>query len=105
MTEDERPQGLVPGSGRRIEPRAFQQMISLRLDGGLVAALRAHAAEVGRSLSDVLREAAIRYLRDVQSEHEVTVRWTVINGTRSASPDSREYETVLPPAGVVRASA
>lgn len=50
MTAGDRPQGLVPESGRPVEPKALQQMISVRLDGGLVGALRAHARDSGGDL-------------------------------------------------------
>jgi predicted DNA-binding protein len=70
-------------------------MVSLRLDGGVAAALRAYARETGRSLSDILREAATNYIREVQAAHSVTLHYTVTNRTRSASDDPWEFETVL----------
>jgi hypothetical protein len=94
MTENERPQELVPGSGHRVEPRALQQMVSVRLDGALVAELRAHAREAGMSLSDLLREAVTRYLGEFAERQAVTVHWTVTNGTRTNAPTSREFDTV-----------
>src|SRR5215469_479323 len=39
-TMPERPTGLIPGSGRRGEPKALDAMISARFDAGLAARAR-----------------------------------------------------------------
>lgn len=41
-----------------VEPRRMQQMMSLRLDSDMVAALRDVASQRGVSVSDLLREGA-----------------------------------------------
>jgi Arc/MetJ-type ribon-helix-helix transcriptional regulator len=78
MTVD-RPQGLIEGSGRRGEARRLDQMISVRLDPVLVAALRDLAAKRGASLSDVLREAAILLLHREEAQNVITFRVNVTN--------------------------
>jgi Arc/MetJ-type ribon-helix-helix transcriptional regulator len=78
MTVD-RPQGLIEGSGHRGEARRLDQMISVRLDPVLVAALKDLAAKRGVSLSDVLREAALLLLHREEAQNVITFRVNVIN--------------------------
>jgi hypothetical protein len=78
MTVD-RPQGIIEGSGRRGEARRLDQMISVRLDPVLVAALRDLAAKRGVSLSDVLREAALLLLHREEAQNVITFRVSVTN--------------------------
>lgn len=47
---------VVEGSAEEIEPRRVPQMVSLRLDGEILAILRDIATERGISMSDLLRE-------------------------------------------------
>lgn len=75
----ERPEGLIPGSGRRGEPRRLDQMISARLDPTLVAALKALAAKRGVSFSDIVREAALLLLAREEATNRVTFEVSVIN--------------------------
>lgn len=49
---------IVAGSGRRGKPRRMAQMVSVRLDGELVAELRTIAQERNTTISDLLREGA-----------------------------------------------
>ena len=76
---DDRPQGLVEGSGRRGEPRRLVQMVSARLDPILVAALRRLAARRGISLSDALREGAILLLARDAASNLITFEVSVTN--------------------------
>jgi len=75
----DRPEGLVEGSGRRLEPRRLDQMISARLDPTVVAALRELARQRHVSLSDILREAALLLLRHENSHNVITFRVDVTN--------------------------
>lgn len=93
MTDTERPRDLVPGSGRQLEPKALQQMISVRVDGAVVAELRALTRETGMSLSDLIRDAVTRYVSEFAEREAVTVHWTVTNGTRGTMPESRKFDT------------
>jgi hypothetical protein len=79
---DERPQGLVEGSGRRGESRRLDQMISARLDPTLVAALKSLAAKRGMSLSDVLREAALLLIAREEASNLITFDVTITNERR-----------------------
>jgi predicted DNA-binding protein len=58
------------GSGESIDGRRLDQMVSVRLAPDLVAALRGLAEESGRSISDLLREAAANL---VESRSRVTL--------------------------------
>lgn len=49
---------IIAGSGRRGKPRRMAQMVSVRLDGELVANLRVIARERNTTISDLLREGA-----------------------------------------------
>lgn len=62
VTTPGHPQDIIAGSGQRGEPRQLSQMTSVRLSPPLVAALREHAQRHGKSVSDLLREAAIAML-------------------------------------------
>src|SRR5260370_41806243 len=86
----DRPQGLVEGSGRRGEPRRLDQMISARLDPVLVAALKQFAEQRGISLSDVLREAALRLLAREEAQNVIIFCVGVTNETR---PDGIAHES------------
>jgi hypothetical protein len=61
---DEARGQVVEGSGERIAGRRLPQVISLRLDGDLLSALRAYASDKNLSLSDVIRSAAVRFLEE-----------------------------------------
>jgi hypothetical protein len=55
---------IVAGSGQRGNPRRMAQMVSARLDGELVAKLRAVAEQRNLTLSELLREGAELIVRD-----------------------------------------
>jgi Arc/MetJ-type ribon-helix-helix transcriptional regulator len=93
MTID-RPQGLIEGSGRRGEARRLDQMISVRLDPVLVAALRDLAAKRGVSLSDVLREAALLLLHREEAQNVITFRVNVTN-ERPAGITRESFDTEI----------
>jgi hypothetical protein len=78
----EHPEGLVEDAGRRGEARRLDQMISVRLDPLLVAALRKLADARGISLSDVLRDAAVQMLAREEAHNVRTFRVEVTNETR-----------------------
>lgn len=54
----ERPEGLIPGSGRKGRPRVLEQMMSARFPPPLLAQARAAAEEDGIKFSDWIRNAA-----------------------------------------------
>jgi Arc/MetJ-type ribon-helix-helix transcriptional regulator len=81
----DRPEDLVEGSGRRLESRRLDQMISVRLDPTLVAALRELASQRQVSLSDILREAALLLLRHENAQNVITFRVDVTNERTGAT--------------------
>ncbi len=92
----ERPEGLIEDAGRRGEPRRLDQMISVRLDPLLVAALRKLAEARGVSLSDVLREAALQLLAHEEAQNVRTFCVEVTNETRpEARRDSYRQDVPL----------
>jgi hypothetical protein len=71
---------VIEGSGRRVAPRRLGQMVSVRLEPGLVEALRELAGRRGVSLSEALREAAIRLLEaDEAASKTVSSSWQVVS--------------------------
>jgi hypothetical protein len=72
---------VVQGSGRPATPRRMGQMVSLRLEPDLAAALRELAASRGTSVSDLLREAATLLLSSEEDERPSRVTWHVVGGT------------------------
>ncbi len=92
----ERPQGLVEGSGHRGDSRRLDQMVSARLDPRLVADLRQLAEKRGISLSDVLREAAIRLLSREEAENVISFSINVINETRPGGIAHTSFEAEIP---------
>jgi hypothetical protein len=53
---------VVEGSGRISEPRRLGQMLSVRLEPQLAAALREVAERRGNTVSELLRNAAIELI-------------------------------------------
>ena len=70
---------VVEGSGRAVAPRRLGQMVSVRLEPGLVEELRELARRRGVSLSEALREAAIRLLEADQVASRTTSSWQVVS--------------------------
>lgn len=64
-------------STEAVEPARLSQMVSLRLDGHVAAALRDLANERGCSLSELLREAASRLLDEAARPATPMVRFEV----------------------------
>ena len=50
---------------RAIEPRSLDHMVSARFEPNLVVAMRERATALGITMSQLIREAAWRYLLDV----------------------------------------
>jgi predicted DNA-binding ribbon-helix-helix protein len=63
---------VVEGSGRVAAPRRLGQMVSLRLEPSVAEALRELANRRGISLSELLREAAIRLFEAEQATSHTT---------------------------------
>jgi predicted DNA-binding ribbon-helix-helix protein len=70
---------VVEGSGRVVPPRRLGQMVSVRLEPGLVEALRELANRRGISVSEALREAAIRLLEADQADSKATSSWHIVS--------------------------
>jgi hypothetical protein len=71
---------VVEGSGRAVAPRRLGQMVSVRLEPGLVEALRELARRRGISLSEALREASIRLLEaDEATSRTVSSSWQIVS--------------------------
>jgi hypothetical protein len=77
---------VVEGSGRVVTPRRLGQMVSVRLDPGLVEALRELANRRGISLSDVLRDAAIRLLEAEEAASRTTTSWRIVSQPMVPTP-------------------
>jgi predicted DNA-binding ribbon-helix-helix protein len=71
---------VVEGSGRVVAPRRLGQMVSVRLEPGLAEALRELANRRGISVSEALREAAIRLLEADQAASRTTSSWRIVSG-------------------------
>lgn len=78
----------VKGSGRALEGRDLPQMLSVRLSGDLVSALRAVAADRSASVSELIREGAAIVVTMAQSAPYWVVFSRVDNGSIS---DARRY--------------
>lgn len=70
---------VVAGSGRAVAPRRLGQMVSVRLEPGLVEALRELANRRGISVSEALREAAVLLLEADEVASKATVSWHVVS--------------------------
>jgi hypothetical protein len=70
---------VVEGSGRLVTPRRLGQMVSVRLEPGLVEALRELASRRGISVSEALREAAVRLLEADDVASRATFSWHVVS--------------------------
>ena len=71
---------IVAGSGKLGKPRRMPRMVSVRLDGELVAELRAVARQRNTTISELLREGAEIIVRDAYAD-AVTVKVTRSEGT------------------------
>ena len=78
---------VADDEGEPLEPVNLTQMISLRLDSALVAALRQLAQSRGTTLSDVLRDAAADLLRaeDARRGRRPVVSYEVRMGEETQS--------------------
>ena len=79
---------VVEGSGRAVASRRLDQMISLRLEPELAAALRELANHRGVSVSELLREGAIRLLDADRTATGSFFTWEVVSVP--GLPNSRE---------------
>jgi hypothetical protein len=78
---------VVSESGSRGTPRRMSQMISVRLDGELVASLRTVAQQRGLTLSDLLREGAELIVQHAYEEARPKISVT-ISGAHEALPSA-----------------
>ena len=78
---------VISGSGVQGSPRRMPQMVSVRLDGGLVSSLRAIAEQRGLTLSDLLREGAEMVVQNAYASAQPRMRFT-ISGAQEALPTS-----------------
>jgi hypothetical protein len=79
---------VVEGSGRVVAPRRLGQMVSVRLEPGLAEALRELAHRRGVSVSEALREAAIRLLEADAAASKATVSWQVVSVPTVPAPSA-----------------
>ena len=70
---------VVEGSGKAVAPKRLDQMISLRLEPELAAALRELANRRGVSVSELLRDGAIRLLKAERAATGSSFTWDVIS--------------------------
>jgi Ribbon-helix-helix protein, copG family len=70
---------VVEGSGRPVAPRRLDQMISLRLEPDLAAALRGLAERRGVTVSELLREGAIALLEEDRGSTAPSFTWHVVS--------------------------
>jgi predicted DNA-binding ribbon-helix-helix protein len=81
---------VVAGSGKRGKPRRMAQMVSVRLDGELVSALRNIAEQRGVTVSDLLREGAERIVQKTYAAAQPRVSYTVY-GANQAFPTASDH--------------
>lgn len=74
--------GDVEGEPREVAGRDIKQMLSVRIEGGLVAELRQIAQSRGVKVSDLLREAAAKLASDYKTP---TLQIRSLTVTQSAS--------------------
>jgi Ribbon-helix-helix protein, copG family len=70
---------VVRGSGRVATPRKLGDMVSLRLEPELAEALRRLADRRGASVSELLREGAIRLLAEERANTASTFTWRIVS--------------------------
>lgn len=73
--------GEVEEDAHRVVAKDLKQMISLRLDSTLAGCLREMALEQGTSVSDLLRDAALRIVEEHQSR-QVSVAVTYVRALK-----------------------
>lgn len=70
---------VIEGSGRAVPPRRLGDMVSLRLEPGLAGALRELANRRQTSVSELLREAAVRLVEDERLSANQGYSWRVVS--------------------------
>jgi hypothetical protein len=71
---NERPAGIIEGSGRAGLPRALPHMVSIRWHASLLEATRLYAESKNLTISDVVRLAVTDYLEE-NSDHPPLLGW------------------------------
>ena len=91
---------IIPGAGRRGTPRRMDQIVSVRLDGDLIARLKTVARRRGLTLSELVREGAELVAREPQPAETTMVFITVHGGPRpqvvASEPDEPLLATAVP---------
>ncbi len=82
---------VVSGSGKRGKPRRMAQMVSVRLNGELISALRAIAEQRGVTVSDLLREGAEQVVQSTYTAARPRIRYT-ISGVQQSIPTTTDHE-------------
>jgi predicted transcriptional regulator len=80
---------VVSGSGRAVEARNLEQMVSVRLDDVLVGQLRELADRRDLSLSSLIRQALGEYT--VRSESTSRIEWQVTNSQGTIFVETKEW--------------
>lgn len=85
---------VVKGGAEVIEPRKLGQMVSLRLDGEVLSALRELANQRGSTVSDLLREgAALVIARNVASATSYVTHYQVMVDSVTRGFSSNDFGT------------
>lgn len=71
---------VTSGSGRAIEPRRLDQMVSLRLEPGVIVRLRQIAKAEGATTSDLLRRGAFMVISETERANAPVIKLRVIDG-------------------------
>jgi hypothetical protein len=86
---------IIPGAGRRGTSRRMDQMVSVRLDGDLIARLKTVARRRGLTLSELVREGAELVAREPQPAETTIVFITVHGGPKPQVVASQPDEPLL----------
>lgn len=94
---------VIEGSGRAVPPRRLGDMVSLRLEPGLAGALRELANRRQTSVSELLREAAVRLVEDERLSANQGYSWRIVSVPEVRTSATRSATTGTPSTAVVSA--
>lgn len=79
---------VTAGSGRPVEPRRFDQMVSLRLEPEVIVRLRQIATTEGTTTSELLRRGAFMVISETERANAPVVSLKFIHGGVAGSGSS-----------------